>query len=138
MHSEKEIRDDMDKFRAFVDALRDKYGDDFSCILSAGVSMEKYWAGCCLSCGNDYLLHQACHGLLDNARFIDEFFNAVKCVLDKLGEDKPEFMKLMMRESMNSLKRLLITDTEGFKQHLAEEDANNAVKDLLKQAGFEN
>jgi len=39
MHSELEIKEDMDKLRAHIDALMNKYGDDFSCILAAGVSL---------------------------------------------------------------------------------------------------
>jgi hypothetical protein len=138
MFAELEIREDMDKLRAHIDALRDKYGDEFSCILSAGVSMDNAWAGSCLSCGESYLVHQACHGLLENPKFIDEFFDAVKCVITKADGDKPEFLKMVMRESMDSLKRLLITQTKSFKEYKAEEDADKAVKDLLRQAGFEN
>jgi hypothetical protein len=138
MFAESEIRDDMDKLRAHIDALIDKYGDEFSCVLSAGVSMDDAWAGSCLTYGKDYLIYQACHGLLENPKFIDEFFNAVKCVVTKAGEDKPEFLKVMMRESMDSLKRLLIMNTKSFKDHVAEEEADKAVKTLLKQAGFEN
>lgn len=138
MHSESEIKEDMDKLHAHIEALTDKYGDDFSCVLSAGASMEDTWVGSCLTYGEDLLVHQACHGLLENPKFIDEFFNAVKCVMTKAGEDKPEFLKVMMRESMDSLKRLLIMNTKSFKDHVAEEEADKAVKTLLKQAGFEN
>lgn len=138
MHSELEIREDMEKLRAHIDVLVDKYGDDFSCILAAGVAMDKAWAGSSLTCGESYLVHQACHGLLENPRFIDEFFDAVKCVMLRTGEDKPEFLKMAMRESMDSLKRLLIAQTKSFKEHEAEKDADEAVQDLLKQAGFTN
>lgn len=138
MFAESEIREDMDKLRAHIDALMDKYGDEFSCVLSAGVSMEDAWAGSCITYGKDYLVHQACHGLLENPRFIDEFFDAVKCVITKAGEDRPEFLKMLMKESMDSLKRLLIIQTKDFKDRKAEEDADRAVKNLLRQAGFEN
>jgi len=138
MYSESEIKEDMDKLRAHIDALADKYGDDFSCILSAGVSMEDTWAGSCLSCGAPYLMHQACHVLLENPKFIDEFFDAVKCVLSKRGQDRPEFLKEMMKESIESVKRMLIMETEHYKKCMAEKEADEAVQDLLKQAGFKN
>lgn len=138
MHSEPEIKEDMDKLRAHIEALTDKYGDDFSCILSAGVSMEDVWAGNCLTYGKSYLLHQACHGLLENPKFIDEFFDAVKCVSLKRGEDRPKVLKELITESIESMKRMLIMETEHYKKRIAEEEADKAVKTLLKQAGFEN
>lgn len=138
MFAESEIREDMDKLRAHIDALIAKYGDEFSCVISTGVAMDDAWAGSCITYGEDYLVHQACHGLLENPKFIDEFFNAVKCVTAKVGEDRPEFLKVLMGESINSLKHLLITQTKSFKEYKAEEDADKAVKDLLRQAGFEN
>lgn len=138
MHSESEIKEDMDKLRAHIDALADKYGDEFSCILAAGVSMEKVWAGSSLTCGEPYLVHQACHGLLENPKFIDEFFDAVKCVILKHGQDRPEFLKEIIKESIESMKRMLIMETEHYKKHMAEEDADEAVQDLLKQTGFTN
>lgn len=138
MHSEQEIKEDMDKLRAHIEALSDKYGDDFSCVLSAGVSMEKVWAGSCLSCGEPYLVHQACHGLLENPKFIDEFFDAVKCVLLKHSEDRPEFLKEIMKESVESMKRMLIMETKHYKKFTAEKEVDDAVQDLLKKAGFTN
>lgn len=138
MFAESEIREDMDKLRSHIDALITKYGDEFSCVMSAVVAMDDAWAGSCLTYGEDYLIHQACHGLLENPKFIDEFFDAVKCVMMKASEDKPEFLKMAMKESMDSLKRLLITQTKSFKDHKAEKDADEAVKALLKQAGFDN
>lgn len=138
MFAESEIREDMDKLRAHIDALIDKYGEELGCVMSIGVAMKDSWAGSILTYGEDLLVHQACHGLLENPKFIDEFFNAVKCVITRAGEDKPEFLKVMMRESMDSLKRLLIMNTKSFKDHVAEEEADEAVKTLLKQAGFEN
>jgi len=138
MHSESEIREDMDKLRAHIEAIADKYGDDFSCILASGVSMDDAWAGSCLIYGESHLLHQACHGLLENPKFIDEFFDAVKCVTLKHGKDRPEFLKEMMKESIESLKRMLIMETDHYKKYIAEKDADDAVQDLLKQAGFAN
>lgn len=138
MHSESEIKEDMDKLRAHIDALIDKYGEEFSCVLSAGVSMEDAWAGSCLTYGEPYLVHQACHGLLENPKFIDEFFDAVKCVILKRGKNRPDFLKRMITESIESMKRMLIMETENYKKHMAEKEADEAVKDLLEQAGFAN
>lgn len=132
MHSESEIRDDMDKLRAYIEALMDKYGDDFSCILSAGVAMDECWAGSCLSYGETPLLHQACHGLLENPRFIDEFFDAVKCVA--LKQDHPDFLKPIISKSVDSMKFMLIKETKQFKEH----EIDEAVQDLLRKSGFSN
>ena len=138
MFAESEIREDMDKLRAHIEVLMDKYGDDFSCILSTGVGMDECWAGSCLSYGESRLLHQACHGLLENPRFIDEFFDAVKCVILKHGEDRPEILKKLITESIESMKRMLIMETEHYKKRIAEKEADEAVQDLLKQSGFAN
>jgi len=138
MHSESEIKEDMDKLRAHIEALMSKYGEDFSCVLSAGVSMEDTWAGSCLSYGEPHLLHQACHGLLENPKFIDEFFDAVKCVLLKRGQDRPEFLKEIMKESVESMKRMLIMETKHYKEYKVEKEVDDAVQDLLKQTGFTN
>lgn len=138
MHSESEIKEDMDKLRAHIDALSDKYGDDFSCVLAAGVSMGNVWAGSSITCGESPLVHQACHAFLENPKFIDEFFDAVKCVILKHGKDRPEFLKNIIAESIESMKRMLIMETEHFKKHIAEKEVDEAVQDLLKQAGFTN
>ena len=138
MYSESEIRDDMSKLHAHIDALTDKYGDDFSCVLSAGVSMEDAWAGSSLTFGEPYLLHQACHGLLENPKFINEFFDAVKCVMLKHGKDRPDFLKNMMTESIEAMKRMLIKETNHYKKFMDEKEVDEAVQDLLKRAGFTN
>ena len=132
MFAESEIREDMDKLRAHIEVLMDKYGDDFSCILSTGVGMDECWAGSCLSYGESRLLHQACHGLLENPRFIDEFFDAVKCVA--LKHDHPDFLKQIISESIESMKRMLIKETKSYKEH----EIDEAVQDLLKKSGFAN
>lgn len=138
MYTESEIREDMSKLCDHIDTLIDKYGEDFSCIISAGVDMDDAWAGSCMSYGENYLLHQACHGLLNNPKFIDEFFDAVKCIILKQGEDRPEFLKKMVTESIESMKRMLIKETEPYKKYKAEKEVDEAVQDLLKQAGFAN
>jgi len=138
MYSESEVRDDMEKLRAHVEALINKYGDDFSCVLSAGASIGDAWAGSCLGYGESHLMHQACHGLLENPKFIDEFFDAVICVLMKSRSDRSELLKVMMRESLEGVKRMLIMETEHYKKHMAEKDADEAVQALLKQTGFKN
>lgn len=138
MFAESEIREDMEKLRAHIDALADKYGDEFSCVMSTGVAMDDTWAGSCLTCGESHLVHQACHGLLENPKFIDEFFDAVKCVILKHGKDRPDFLKKMITESIESMKRMLIMETDHYKKHMAEKEVDEAVQDLLKQAGFAN
>lgn len=136
MHSEPEIREDMGKLRAHIEALADKYGDEFSCVLSTGVDIGEAWAGSSIACGESPQIHQACHGLLENPKFIDEFFDAVKCVLSK--KDRPDFLKEIMKESVESMKRMLIMETKAYKERIAEKEVDEAVQDLLKKAGFAN
>lgn len=138
MHSELEVKEDMDKLRSHIEAIADKYGDDFSCVLSAGVDIGDAWAGSCLAWGESHLLHQACHGLLENPKFIDEFFDAVKCVILKRDQDRPELLKEMIKESIESMKRMLIKETDHYKKYVAEKEADEAVQDLLKKTGFAN
>lgn len=129
---ENEIRNDLDKVRALLDALELKYGEDFGVVFAGGmVKDEDYWAGSCHVIGNERLVHQACHALLNCPKFIDEFFNAIKCVLTQNAGDRPEFLVKMMQASVDSMKRLLIEQTDAYKDLEAEHDADQAVQHLI-------
>ena len=40
MHTQEEIREDMDKLHAFIDSLRVKYGPEFACAMAAGTGIN--------------------------------------------------------------------------------------------------
>jgi len=136
MYTEEEIRKDMDELRDHVDSLRLKYGDDFSGIIVSGVKLDKYWAGSSLICGESFGLHQNCHALLSRVRFIDEFFDACKCVLH--DQDKPKVLQELENMNLESIKRLLILKTEEFKKARDERDTEESIRQLLHDAGFSN
>lgn len=136
MYTEEEIKQDMDKLRDHVEALRLKYGENFSSVIVSGVKMDDYWAGACIISGESFGLHQACHAMLNSARLIDEFFDACKCVLH--DDKKPEMIQKLEEMNLESLKKLLIMRTDDFKKAKAEHDAEESVKQFLHDAGFAN
>lgn len=136
MYTEEEIRQDVDKLRDHVDALRLKYGENFSSVVATGVKMDEYWAGACMVSGESFGIHQACHALLGCVRFIDEFFDACKCVLH--DDKKPEMLQKLEEMNLESLKKLLIMRTDEFKKAKAEYDAEESVKQFLHDTGFSN
>lgn len=136
MYTEEEVRQDMEELRNHVEALKLKYGEDFSSVVVTGVKIDDYWAGGCIVGGNPLGVHQSCHALLDCVKFIDEFFDACKCVLH--DDKKPEVMQKLEEMNLESLKKLLIMKTNEFKKIKAEHEAEEAVQDLLKQTGFTN
>ena len=136
MYTEEEIMQDMDKLRDHVDALRLKYGEDFSSVIVAGTTIGDCWAGACLIGGKSSGLHQACHALLGYIKFIDEFFDACKCVLH--DDKKPEFLEELEKMNLESLKRVLITKTKEYEKAKAELDAEESVKQFLHNTGFTN
>jgi len=136
MYTEEEVRQDMDQLRSHVDVLRAKYGEDFSSIIAAGVKIDEYWAGTCMIGGESTGFHQACHALLQCSKFIDEFFDACKCVLH--DNDKPEVVQKLLEMSIESLKKSLIIKTDEFQKAKAEFDAEESVKKFLHDTGFAN
>ena len=129
---ENEIRNDLDKVRALLDALKLKYDGNFSAVFSAGVLKDdEFWHGISISLGEADLIYQVCHGLLYNPRFINEFFDAVKYVLSRSAGDRPEFMVKMMQASVESMKMMLIRQTEAYKKYEVEEDVEQAVQHLI-------
>lgn len=145
MHTKEEVMEDLYRVRDLVNELETKYGPEFSCALSAGVGVHTEitsddepdaYAGVACVVGRTPMLHSACHALLESPKFVDEFFDAVKCVI--LRRDTPDFLKRMVVESIESMKRLLIMETKQFKEHEAEKETDEAIQDLLRQAGFTN
>lgn len=136
MYTEEEIKQDMGKLRDHVEALRLKYGENFSSVVAAGVENDEYFIGICMIGGNPGGMHQSCHAMLNCVNFINNFFDACKCVLH--DDEKPEMIQKLEEMNLESLKKLLIMRTDEFKKVKAEHEAEKAVQDLLKQAGFTN
>ena len=136
MYTKEEVSQDMDKLRDHVDALRLKYGEDFSSVIVAGTVIDDYWVGACMVGGQSPGLHQICHALLGCVKFIDEFFNACKCVLH--DDEKPELLQDLEKANLESLKRMLIVRTKEYEKAKAELDAEESVKQFLHDAGFAN
>lgn len=145
MNTQKEVRDDLEKFHDIIKEMEVKYGPEFSCAIAAGVGVhteftdeddpDAYAGVCCVS-GDPALLHQACHCLLKSARFIDEFMDTVKCVLMNEHKGRDEVAKKLLDLSIDSMKKMLIMATDEFKKAVAEAEAEEAVNKLLKGAGF--
>lgn len=134
MYTEEEIRQDMDKLHSHVDALRLKYGEDFSSVVITGTEIDEYWAGACMISGKPSGLHQVCHAMLNCTRLIDEFFDACKCVLH--DDDEPEMLQKLKDMNLEALKKMLIIRTDEFKKAKAEHEAEESVKQFLHDTGF--
>lgn len=127
---ENEVREDLGRVRAMIDALSHKYGDDFSCVWSAGCNVGEAWAGGTIIVGEYAMLHMACHGLLDAPKFIDGICDAIKCTLQHSApKDTPEFLTLAMLKSIDSLKKVLLVSC---KERMEEKDINKAVESLIQ------
>lgn len=147
MHTQEEIREDMDRLHAFIDSLRVKYGPEFSCAMAAGAGIHTEitseddpdaYAGGAYMVGSEEMFHQACHCLLKSCKFIDGIIDAMECVIlhERRGSDKPEFLDKMMVKSFESLKKLLIMSTDEFKQE--NQEINDSINQLLRDSGFKN
>ena len=147
MHTQEEIREDMDRLHAFIDSLKVKYGPEFACAVAAGTGINTEitseddpdaFAGCAYMVGNEAMFHQACHCLLKSYKFISGIIDAMECVMmqEHREEGKPQVLDLMMVNVLESLKRLLIKSTDEFKRD--EEQIDNSVDQLLRDTGFKN
>jgi hypothetical protein len=149
MHTEEEIREDMDKLHALIDSLKVKYGPEFACVLAAGAGINTEitneddpdaFAGGAYMVGDPAMFHQACHCLLKSCKFIDGIIDAMECVImhEHRKSGKPEFLDMMMVTSLESLKKILIMSTDEFKERLDAKNIEEAVENLLRDAGFKN
>ena len=147
MHTQQEIKEDMDKLHSFVESLQVKYGPEFSCAIAAGVGVQTEitseddpdaFAGGAFIVGSDAMFHQVCHGLLRSFKFIDGIIDAMECVIlhEHAQQDKPEFLTRMMTVSLESLKKVLIMSTDEFKERFEAKNIEEAVNNLLRDSGF--
>ena len=147
MNTQEEVREDLEKFHDLIKEMEAKYGPEFSCAISAGVGVHTEftdeddpdaYAGICCVSGDPAMLHQACHCLLRSVRFIDEFMDAVKCVLIHEHKDmgRGEVGEKLLVMSIESMKKMLVMSTDEFKKEVAKAEAAEAVDELLKRTGF--
>lgn len=149
MHTQEEIREDMDRLHAFIDSLRVKYGPEFACAIAAGTGINTEitskddpdaFAGGAYMVGDQAMFHQACHCLLKSCKFIDGIIDAMECVIMQEHKEsgKPKFLDMMMVNSLESLKKILIMSTNEFKEEKEKQELDEAVDQLLRDSGLKN
>ena len=149
MHTQEEIREDMDKLHAFIDSLRVKYGPEFACAMAAGTGINTEitseddpdaFAGGAYMVGDQAMFHQACHCLLKSCKFIDGMIDAIECVIlhEHRESGKPEFLDKIMVTSLESLKKILIMSTDEFREEAEKQEIDKAVDQLLRDSGLKN
>lgn len=149
MHTQKEIREDIDKLYAFIDSLKVKYGPEFACTVAVGAGINTEvtseddsdaFAGGAYMVGEPAMFHQACHCLLKSCKFIDGMIDAMECVIvhEHRESGKPKFLDMMMVTSLESLKKILIMSTEEFKQEEENQEIDDTIDQLLKNSGFKS
>lgn len=149
MHTQEEIREDMDRLHAFMDSLKVKYGPEFACVVAAGTGINTEitseddpdaFAGGAYMVGEPAMFHQACHCLLKSCKFIDGIIDAMECVIlhEHRKNDKPKFLDTMLVTSLESLKKILVMSTDEFKQEEENQKINDAIDQLLRDSGFKN
>lgn len=149
MHTQEEIREDMDRLHAFIDSLRVKYGPEFACAVAAGAGINTEitseddpdtFAGGAYMLGEPAMFHQACHCLLKSCKFIEGMIDAMECVIihEHRESGKPEFLDTIMVTSLESLKKILIMSTEEFKQEKENQEIDDSIDQLLKNSGFKS
>lgn len=136
---ENEVREDLDRVRAMIDALKLKYGEDFSCVWTAGCNIGEAWAGEAIIAGEPAMLHMACHGLLDAPKFVDEICDTIKCVLhNNQPENMPKLIVQAMESSINSLKKVLLMSTKEYKKRMEEKEIEENVQELVNSVFHKN
>lgn len=149
MHTKEEISEDVDKLHDFIDSLKAKYGPEFACALSVGTGINTEiteeddpdaFAGGAYIVGEKAMLHQACHCLLKSCKFIDGIIDAMECVIlrEHRKSNKPEFLDMMMVTSLESLKKILVMSTDEYKKEQENKEIDDAVSQLLRDAGLKS
>lgn len=149
MHTQEEIREDMDRLHDFIDSLKVKYGPEFACVVTAGTGINTKvtneddpdaFAGGAYMVGEPAMFHQACHCLLKSCKFINGIIDAMECVImhEHRESGKPKFLDMMMVTSLESLKKILIMNTDEFKEEEEKQEIDEAVDQLLRDSGLKN
>ena len=145
MYSNDEIKADLDRLRDLAEALKAKYGPEFSCIIGAGMSVSSdlisepdSYLGAVYVSGTDQMLQQTCNTFIKSPRFIDSIIDSMEYAILKSHKESgaPDVMDKLAIKSLEGLKTLLIRTTDEYKRAEAEFDAEEVVKNLLKENGF--
>jgi hypothetical protein len=125
-----ELEQDLKKLVDHVDCFQEKHN---CCMLSAmTVSIDEKRAACqvYLKGGDTQDLHMLCHGLLKSPRFVDEMFDAIKCVINKSNPEKGDtFKNFLIDSTLETIKKLVLLI--AVKEREAESDAEDTVKKFL-------
>ena len=146
MYSEEEIKEDLQRFKDLADALRVKYGPDFSCVIGAGVGIKaneddeepESYSGIVCAEGTNNLIQQTCKSFFKSVGLIDSIIDSMEYLIvkDHRERNTPKFMDEMAIKALQSLKLILTRTTDEYKRAEAEFDAEEVVKNLLRENGF--
>jgi len=146
MYSEEEIKEDLHRFKDLADALRVKYGPDFSCVIGAGVGIKdneddeepESYSGIVCAEGTNSMLQQTCNSFFKSVGLIDSIIDSIEYIIVKDHREKntPKYMDEMAIKALYALKIILTKTTDEYKRAEAEFDAEEVVKNLLRETGF--
>ena len=146
MYTNDEIKADLGRLKDLADALKAKYGPEFSCIIGAGMSVSTdikndepdAYLGSVYIDGTDQMLQQTCNSFIKSPKLIDSIIDSMECAILKSHEENnvPDIMDRLAIKSLEGLKTILIRTTDEYKELEKELDVEGAVRDLLKDSGF--
>ena len=146
MYTNDEIKADLDRLKDLAEALKAKYGPEFSCIIGAGMSVSTdikndepdAYLGAVYVNGTNQMLQQTCNSFIKSSRFIDSIIDSMEYAILKSHKENnaPDFMDKLAVRSLEGLKTILIKTTDEYKELEKELDVEGAVRDLLKDSGF--
>lgn len=145
MYTNDEIKADLDRLKDLAEALKAKYGPEFSCIIGAGMSVSSdpigepdSYLGAVYVNGTNQMLQQTCNTFIKSSKFIDSIVDSMEYAILKNHKENntPDFMDKLAIKSLEGLKTILIRTTDEYKELEKELNVEEAVRDLLKDSGF--
>jgi hypothetical protein len=145
MYTNDEIKADLDRLKDLAEALKAKYGPEFSCIIGAGMSVSSdiinepdSYLGAVYINGTSPMLQQNCNSFIKSSRFIDSIIDSMEYAILKSHKENntPDFMDKLAIKSLEGLKTVLIKTTDEYKEFEKEVDVEGAVRNLLENSGF--
>lgn len=145
MYTNDEIKADLDRLKDLAEALKAKYGPEFSCIIGAGMSVSSdpmsepdSYLGAVYVNGTNQMLQQTCNTFIKSSKFIDSIVDSMEYAILKNHKENntPDFMDKLAIKSLEGLKTILIRTTDEYKELEKELDVEGAVRGLLKDSGF--
>ncbi len=145
MYTNDEIKADLDRLKDLAEALKAKYGPEFSCIIGAGVGISSdiisepdTYLGSVYIDGTDLMLQQTCNSFIKSPKLIDSIIDSMEYAILKSHKENnvPDIMDKLAIKSLEGLKTILLRTTDEYKELEKELDVEGAVKNLLKDSGF--